>query len=607
MSVSSPPGVVSTASSSNEFDLPGTNYEVIRLLGAGGMGRVYEVEHRLLGSRWAAKVLAHELGYRQDLVRRLVREARLLGRLRHPNLVNVIDVGTSSKGRAYFVMDLLKGRTLRDELRRVWPYPIAPAYRTLQHVLAGLSVAHEAGLIHRDIKPDNVFLCDDGVVKLLDFGIAKNLLATPASGTPLTPLSGPGVMATVRYAAPECIDGQTASVLSDLYSTGVVLWEMLSGALPFDCGTKYRMLLTIVGEGLRPLDNVPPEVRDLVQRAVARDPAQRFPSARAFSDALEDALARMPGGGVAPARGAASWQRAERPAAVHAPVLTPSPPLPFAPPELLPLPTSSQERPDLASPPPDDAFAPAGEGAPGPSDESNDTEIEPFDLSRFELEAEARELEAPAEVAEPAEIAEPAEVAEPAQVAEPAKLAPTAQVAEPAKLAPAVEVDAPAKLAATIEFDAPAKLAAPPLADHEFDTVTLPPPPLQPAPRAAGPVAETGEQEKRHLVHRGEAPGALRPGAQAGGGAASPWATEPLETPVQPMPLADFVSSFGSTHGDKIFINFDPDTLGPREQRWRYRKVRAALLLWSESQRERVAPRPAPVEPRGPKKEGEGP
>jgi eukaryotic-like serine/threonine-protein kinase len=320
MSVSSPPGVSSTASSSNEFDLPGTNYEVIRLLGAGGMGRVYEVEHRLLGSRWAAKVLAHELGYRHDLVRRLVREARLLGRLRHPNLVNVIDVGTSSKGRAYFVMDLLKGRTLRDELRRVWPYPIAPAYRTLQHVLAGLSVAHEAGLIHRDIKPDNVFLCDDGVVKLLDFGIAKNLLATPASGTPLTPLSGPGVMATVRYAAPECIDGQTASVLSDLYSAGVVLWEMLSGALPFDCGTKYRMLLTIVGEGLRPLDNVPPEVRDLVQRAVARDPAQRFPSARAFSEALEDALARMPGGGVAQAGRSTAWQRAERPVA--------APPLP---------------------------------------------------------------------------------------------------------------------------------------------------------------------------------------------------------------------------------------------------------------------------------------
>ncbi|HEU4404891.1 MAG TPA: protein kinase [Polyangiaceae bacterium] len=288
-----------------DVDLLGTKYRVIGPLGRGGMGLVYEVEHRDEGSRWAAKVLAHELSDRRDLVKRLHFEAEVLGRLQHPNLVRVVEAGTSANGRVYYVMELLRGKTLREALLDVVAYAPAAACRLVLQLLAGLGAAHQAGLIHRDIKPENVFVCEGGRVVLLDFGIAKNVYAMPA-GAPLTPVSGPGVVGTLRYAAPECIEGKRATLLSDIYSAGAVFWELLTGRLPFNFESRFQMFSAIVHQGLPPLGDVrpglPADLCALVGRAAALAPGARFPSVVAFAEATRLALARVPEGAPEPAR-----------------------------------------------------------------------------------------------------------------------------------------------------------------------------------------------------------------------------------------------------------------------------------------------------------------
>ncbi len=281
----------------SDIELPGTNYRVVGPLGRGGMGLVYEVEHRTEGTRWAAKVLAHELCDRRDLVRRLRFEAEALGRLRHPNLVRVVEAGTCANGRVYYVMDLLRGGTLREALLDEVAFGARAACGLVLQLLAGLGAAHEAGLVHRDVKPENVFLCEGGAVKLLDFGIAKHVYAMPA-GAPLTPVSGPGVVGTLRYAAPECIEGKRATLLSDVYSVGAVFWELLTGRLPFHFESRFAMFSAIVQQGLPPLGEarpgLPPAVCALVARATAREPSARFASVVAFAEATRRALEGLP-------------------------------------------------------------------------------------------------------------------------------------------------------------------------------------------------------------------------------------------------------------------------------------------------------------------------
>jgi eukaryotic-like serine/threonine-protein kinase len=296
-----------------DVDLLSPKYRVVGLIGRGGMGLVYEVERRADGSRWAAKVLAYELRDRRDLVKRMQLEAEALGRLRHPNLVRVVETGASASGRVYYVMNLLRGRTLRHALSDDVAYAPARASGLVLQLLAGLGAAHAVGLIHRDVKPENVFLCEGGLVKLLDFGIAKNLYAVPA-GAPLTPASGPGVVGTLRYAAPECIEGGHATPLSDVYSAGAVFWELLTGQLPFHFESRFQMFSAIVHQGFPPLGRVrpglPAELCALVGRATARDPGARFPSIAAFAEATRRTLERLPADPPEPARPRSSRRQA---------------------------------------------------------------------------------------------------------------------------------------------------------------------------------------------------------------------------------------------------------------------------------------------------------
>ncbi|MCU0686472.1 MAG: serine/threonine protein kinase, partial [Polyangiaceae bacterium] len=274
--------------------IPGTDYRVVRLLGRGGFGEVFEVEHVHLTRRFAVKVLSHAHAGRGDLVERLKREARSLARLHpHPNLVEVTDLRESSDGRAFLVMERLQGRTLGQTLKAGHPVPSGLAADVMRQLLRALGAAHRIGLVHRDVKPSNVFLCEGGTVKLLDFGIVKVLAED--GGVQTTPGAAIG---TPGYMAPEYIAGSAPDARSDVYGAGVVFWEMLAGRAAFaprlgEGG--HELLARVVAEGVPTLESsgrgdLPEGLREVVRKATARHPEKRFSSADDFGLALETAL-----------------------------------------------------------------------------------------------------------------------------------------------------------------------------------------------------------------------------------------------------------------------------------------------------------------------------
>lgn len=270
--------------------VPGTPYRVLRMLGAGGMGCVYEVEHVELGRRYVLKSLLKSLSNRQDLIGRMRNEWRSLGRLSHENIVDVSNAGMSANGAPFYVMELLVGETLAPRMRRLVRTPIPEATRIAREILLGLSAAHRIGVIHRDIKPANVFVTEDEVVKLLDFGIAK-VRDDPATQTTARGLA----IGTPRYMSPEQVSGAPALAQSDLYSVGLLLFEMIAGGGPFDDAPDQsaQMLahLTRTAPALSSRAAVLPELDAVVARALAKVPAERPSSA----DEMAAALARFAG------------------------------------------------------------------------------------------------------------------------------------------------------------------------------------------------------------------------------------------------------------------------------------------------------------------------
>lgn len=276
--------------------IPGTIYRVIRPLGMGGMGEVYEAEHELLGIRRALKVLSRRLASREDLAERLRIEARALARLRHVNLVEVNDLGVSSDGRVFFAMELLSGATLRDLLRRSGGLRVDQAIAIATQILDALDAAHLEGMVHRDVKPENVFVQRSGVVKLLDFGVAKAL----QGNSQLSPLTAAGVaIGTPRYMAPEQAQGQQVDPRSDVYAVGLVFWEMLAGRPPYHHLDALAAVVTAASQGLPDIAttgvSVPADVKAALQRATSRSPADRYRSAAAFAADLRMARSRLDG------------------------------------------------------------------------------------------------------------------------------------------------------------------------------------------------------------------------------------------------------------------------------------------------------------------------
>jgi serine/threonine-protein kinase len=271
-------------------------YRLIRLLGDGGMGSVYEASHALLGTRVAIKVLHSDLVRRTGLIDRFLQEARVAAQIKSPHVVQVTDVDRTPDGLAYIVMELLEGEPLSSMLDRQAKLPIATSCDFVGQILDALEAAHALGVTHRDLKPENVFVTYQAakpVLKLIDFGIAK--LRSNVPGEKSLTVAGM-LMGTAEYMAPEqAYSADKVDARSDLYAVGVLLYEMLAGKRPVS-GPDARSIAAKVERGeVTPLvhaaPEVPREIAGLVHRAMAPRPELRFASATEMRLALEAIVA----------------------------------------------------------------------------------------------------------------------------------------------------------------------------------------------------------------------------------------------------------------------------------------------------------------------------
>jgi serine/threonine protein kinase len=279
--------------------LHGTPYRTLGALGAGGMGEVVEAEHVELQRRVVVKLLHQQFAADPKLVDRMRVEARTLAALAHPNVVTVTDFGWTPGRRVYFVMERLYGRTLRAELDARGALPVAEAIGYVRQVLAGLSAAHRLGIVHRDVKVENIFLCDRAangaaVVKVLDFGIAKVLRGPGPSRapTPQYPTQEGVLLGTPRCVAPEQALCQPVDARTDIYGVGILLYTLVVGSGPFShARDQAALLMAHVKEAPAypssgATQPIPPLLDRAILRALAKRPEHRFQSAEEFSEEL---------------------------------------------------------------------------------------------------------------------------------------------------------------------------------------------------------------------------------------------------------------------------------------------------------------------------------
>ena len=265
-------------------------YEIVRPLGAGGMGAVFEAVHVELGKRVAIKALLPQLAARDDVRARMIREGRAAAQIRHPNVVDIFDVGTHD-GITYLVMELLEGEDLGQHLKRRGPLAPDASIDVLLPVLAGLSAAHARGVLHRDLKPANIFLTrghhGELSPKLLDFGIAKTLSLDAEQ--PLTTTGA--IIGTPHYMSPEQVGAsRDVAPASDQYSMGVITYHALTGRPPFSSSSIYAVMNDVVHGRFPPLAEVRPDLPDdlvfAVETAMRKDPERRYASVLHFGAAL---------------------------------------------------------------------------------------------------------------------------------------------------------------------------------------------------------------------------------------------------------------------------------------------------------------------------------
>jgi len=309
--------------------LVGESYQIVRVVGEGGMGRVYEARHlRLKERRFAVKTLHADLAKNPEIVARFMREAESASSLSHPNVVDVFDVHSLADGTPYFVAELLEGEELAEYVRTRGPLDARMAASVGRQVCRALAVAHARGIVHRDMKPENIFVLRSSIealasgeattvtVKVLDFGISK------AAGDDRTHLTKTGmIMGTPSYMAPEQARGRHVDHRADVYSVGAVLYYAITGKRPFDSDDPTATLsMVLTQDPVRPrtIDpRIPESLELVVQRAMAKDPRERF----ATMAELEKALAPIEDGGrlvraapapldLGPAAGASGAQRA---------------------------------------------------------------------------------------------------------------------------------------------------------------------------------------------------------------------------------------------------------------------------------------------------------
>jgi serine/threonine-protein kinase len=262
----------------------GGRYRLEREIARGGMGTVWEADDPLLARHVAVKTLDPALGNDETVRARFRREAVTAAAVTHPNIVATYDTGEDD-GIAFIVMELVHGATLRQLIDRDGALPATRAADIAYQVADALAVAHARGLVHRDVKPGNVLVQADGRVKVTDFGIAK---AADSGAEELTRTGM--VVGTARYLAPEQVDGRAIDERVDVYSLGLVLYEMLCGRAPFEADTDIATAVARLTGPPPPIrhecPSLPPGLEHVIDRALARDPADRWPSALAFRDAV---------------------------------------------------------------------------------------------------------------------------------------------------------------------------------------------------------------------------------------------------------------------------------------------------------------------------------
>jgi eukaryotic-like serine/threonine-protein kinase len=272
-----------------------SHYRIVSKLGAGGMGEVYRARDARLDREVAIKVLPADFAKDADRLRRFEQEARATSALNHPNILTVFDIG-NHEGSPYIVCELLEGQELRVRLDERAMAP-RKAIEYAQQIVAGLSAAHERGITHRDLKPENLFITTDGRVKILDFGLAKLRPATVAAGAgsavaTAKALTDPGVvMGTVGYMSPEQVRGTETDHRSDIFSFGVILYEMLRGRRTFAGESAIEVMNAILKEEPEELTGtstkISPALEKIVRRCLEKKPARRFQSTSDLGFALE--------------------------------------------------------------------------------------------------------------------------------------------------------------------------------------------------------------------------------------------------------------------------------------------------------------------------------
>lgn len=261
------------------------DYEILSILGMGGMGKVYKVRNVISDRIEAMKILLPDLGSNQSLADRFLREIRLLATLNHPNIA-ALRTALTYENQLVMIMEFVEGETLANRAARA-PLSTADAVNYADQVLSALSYAHKQNIIHRDIKPANMMLTPQGVVKLMDFGIARSATDGSLTSTGTT-------LGSLNYMPPEQVRGEAADARSDIYSFGVSLYEMLTGKLPFQGDSQYSLMTAHLNqtpaEPITLRGDLPAGLNEIVMMAIAKDPASRFQSADAFRAALSSVV-----------------------------------------------------------------------------------------------------------------------------------------------------------------------------------------------------------------------------------------------------------------------------------------------------------------------------
>lgn len=261
-------------------------YEIIRAIGEGGMANVYLAYDTILNRRVAVKILRGDLAEDEKFIRRFQREAIAASSLSHPNIVEIYDVGEDN-GKYFIVMEYVEGKTLKQLIKKRGALTLAEVIDIMVQLTSAIAHAHDSYIIHRDIKPQNVIILDDGRVKIMDFGIAAQLNSNDLTQTN-------SVMGTVYYLPPEQANGTTTTTKSDIYSLGILMYELVIGKVPFKGDSPVEVAIKQMKEPIPDIitsnPDIPQSIENIILRACAKNPKNRYESANEMRNDLETAL-----------------------------------------------------------------------------------------------------------------------------------------------------------------------------------------------------------------------------------------------------------------------------------------------------------------------------